>query len=121
MPTDKKGKFHMGTQRAMASDKHEGGMGAPMSSKGLPPQEHAAPPEQHQQAAEGHPIHAGLRAAHAGDGGKHMHVSHDGFSLQSHHVGEDGQPQGPHDHENLEALKQHMDQFFSEEGQENGY
>ena len=60
------------------------------------------------EAAAEHPI-----------GGKHMHVHQDHMGkLTSHHVGEDGEVQGPHEHGNLEALKQHMSQFFDEEGQE---
>ena len=51
---------------------------------------------------------------------KHMHVQHDGVEHVSHHVGEDGEVQGPHSHENMEALKQHMDQFLNEEENESG-
>lgn len=120
MPTDAKGKYHMNAQRAMASDKH-GGIGTAVTHKGSFPKGGADSPE-HDSTAAASPhqaIHDGLRAAQAEHGGKHMHISHDGMGgMQSHHVGEDGEPQGPHDHVNLEALKQHMDQFFSEEGNE---
>lgn len=57
---------------------------------------------------------------------KHMIVSHDGMSYHSHGVHEDGRhepEEGAHDHENMEALKSHMNQFFNEEedeGKSNG-
>lgn len=59
-----------------------------------------------------------LAALHAKMGGKHMHVQSDGASYTSHQVGEDGKVEGPHDHENLEVLKEAMNQFFTEEEQE---
>jgi hypothetical protein len=48
--------------------------------------------------------------------GEHMHAhkGEDG-SLTSHHVGEDKQVQGPHNHQNIEALKDHMGKFLDEE------
>lgn len=49
---------------------------------------------------------------------KHAHVSHDGFSATSHGVHEDGQHDGPHDHENIEELKNHLGKFFNEEEDE---
>lgn len=51
--------------------------------------------------------------------GKHLHVKHDGM-ISSHHVANGGEAEGPHDHENIDALKQHMDQFLSEEAAEKG-
>lgn len=64
-------------------------------------------------------IHAHLKARHAETGNAHSHVEHhfDG-SHTSHHVDEHGEVHGPHDHENLEALKSHMNQFLGEEEQE---
>ena len=59
-----------------------------------------------------------LGAHHAG--GMHMHIHHDGASMTSHHAGEDGEVQGPHSHENIEALKDHLGKFFSEEESEGG-
>lgn len=49
---------------------------------------------------------------------KHMHIQHDGFSATSHGVHEDGQHEGPHDHENIEELKNHLGKFFDEEENE---
>lgn len=49
---------------------------------------------------------------------KHMIVSHDGMSMKSHGIDENGTHHGPHDHENMEALKSHMAKFFNEEEQE---
>lgn len=109
MPTDSKGNFHFNTQRAMASDR----MGASPAAKPLPGAK--AMPEQHAEEKGGVPEH--LQAMHQQMGGKHMHVHSDGFSHTTHHVGEDGQVQGPHEHPDMEALKDHMSNFF-EEGQE---
>ena len=54
---------------------------------------------------------------HEGDSA-HSHVMHhEGGGHTSHHA-KDGQVSGRHDHENMEALKQHMDKFLGEEEQE---
>ena len=66
-------------------------------------------------------IHAHLQAMHEQTGEAHTHVEHhDDGSHTSHHVSKSGEVHGPHDHANIEALKQHMDQFLEEEGQEKG-
>lgn len=52
--------------------------------------------------------------------GTHMHIHHSGGSITSHHSKDGEETQGPHDHENIEALKDHMDQFLTEEGNEKG-
>ena len=111
MPTDSKGNFHLNPQRAMASSR----MGA-MKPPAMKPPHMAAMPEEHASESGGVPEH--LKALHGAMGGKHMHVHSDGFSHTSHQVGEDGEVQGPHDHENLDALKDHMSQFFNEEEHE---
>ena len=71
---------------------------------------------------EGDHMHSAAESMHAADpGSKHMIVSHDGYAYKSHGIKEDGahEPQeGAHDHENIEALKDHMNQFFDEEAQE---
>lgn len=60
-------------------------------------------------------IHMGMR--HEPEGA-HSHVHHAEEGHTSHH-GKDGEVSGPHDHENLEALKSHMGKFLDEEeGQE---
>ena len=56
-----------------------------------------------------------LKAMHAEHGGKMMLAHHHEGGITSHHVGEDGKVEGPHDHENTEALKEHMGKFFDEE------
>ena len=111
MPKDKSGKFHLNSQRAHAADRASEGGKAPMHSTEAPPMQGA---EEHEPGS----VHEHLAAMHAESGGKHMHVHHDGMSFTTHHVGDDGEVQGPHDHQNLEELKAHMDQFFDEEGQE---
>lgn len=49
---------------------------------------------------------------------KHMHVKHDGMSCTSDGCQEDGTHDGPHEHENIEALKDHLGKFFGEEASE---
>lgn len=74
------------------------------------------PPMASGSGGEGNPIHEHLAKIHAESGGKHMHVSGSGDGgYTSHQIGDSGQPEGPHDHENLEALKDHIDKFFTEE------
>ena len=114
MPLDSGGKFRMNAQSAMS---HSGGK-APMASKPKMPM--APKGMEHAGAAEHSPVKEHLAAMHSEMGGKHMHVHSDGGKLTSHHVGEDGQVEGPHDHANMDALKQHMDQFLNEEGSEQG-
>lgn len=115
MPKDKSGKHHPNIQKAMAADKAE------------PKPKHAPPA--HEMGGEppsdgmdgGSPVHEHLKAMHAQMGGKHMHIHSDGSGMHtSHQVGDRGEVEGPHDHENLDALKQHMDQFLNEEGNEYG-
>ena len=71
---------------------------------------------------EGDHMHAAAEAMHAAEpGSKHMVVSHDGYAYKSHGIHEDGThdpEQGAHDHDNIEALKDHMGKFFDEEEQE---
>lgn len=64
-------------------------------------------------------IHEHLRNMHEATGHAHSHIEHheDG-SHTSHHIDEGGEMHGPHDHANLEALKDHMDNFLDEEGKE---
>jgi len=82
--------------------------------------EHVGQPPEPKEEDGGSPVHEHLAAMHAQMGGKHMHVHHDGMTHTTHHVGEDGQVQGPHDHENIEAVKEHLGKFFNEEEHEDG-
>lgn len=74
-----------------------------------------------------HP-HIGHALAHIGrhhePEGHHSHVMHHGGSEDghtSHHAGmSGGAVSGPHDHANLEALKEHMGNFLDEEENEGG-
>ncbi len=112
MPLDKSGKFHGSIQRAMASDKNS--MPAP---KPKPAPMAAAPPMASGDDGSGAGEH--LKAYHdAMGGGKAMLVHHDGMNITSHQIGEDGEAQGPHDHQNLEELKSAMDKFLDEEAAE---
>ena len=113
MPNNKAGKYFMNPAHARAADSRPAMPKAPPAEPKMP-----APP----MPPEGGEEHIGHKlmteaAAHP-DGGKHMHVHHDGAKFTTHHVGEDGEVQGPHDHENLESLKDHMAQFFDEEEHE---
>ena len=78
--------------------------------------------ESHDGESVDHP-HIGHALAHMagkhGGGAKHMNVHENGMGGHtSHHVGEDGQAQGPHDHDNIESLKDHLGKFFDEEENE---
>ena len=67
-------------------------------------------------------IKSHLAERHAETGHAHSHVEHHGDGRHtSHHISEGGEHSGPHDHENLEALKSHMNQFLDEEGNEGGH
>lgn len=138
MPRDSKGNFHMNAQRAAAAEKMpvkpkpvaithsavresdgmEGGSHTTLHDHG----DGTFHTEGHDGEHTEHPHigHALMHmAAKHGGGGKHMHVHSDGMGTHTtHHTGEDGQVEGPHDHENMEALKQHMDQFLGEEENE---
>lgn len=129
MPMDKSGKFHLNTQRAMAADKRP-----PKAPSAEPePAEHGGNATTlhdhgdgtfHTEGPAGHMDHPHIghalmhMAAHHAPGVKHMHVQHDGMEITSHQAGEDGEVEGPHNHENMEALKDHMDQFLNEEEHE---
>ena len=85
-------------------------------------QEEPMPHESEPQNAGGdESIKQHLEERHAETGHAHSHVEHHGDGRHtSHHISEAGEHSGPHDHENLDALKSHMDQFLNEEGQEGG-
>jgi hypothetical protein len=68
-----------------------------------------------------HPDHLHMLAHvghHISGGDKHHVVHHDGAMMHSHGMNEAGEHDGTHDHQNLDELKQSMDQFLGEEGQE---
>ena len=70
-------------------------------------------------------IHAHLQDIHDQTGEAHSHVEHhDDGTHTSHHIDKAGQISGPHDHANLEDLKNSFNQFANEEeheGDEGGY
>ena len=117
MPLDKVGRFHGNIGRAMAADKNAMPAPKPKVRPSLVPRmASAVPPEPDgdESGAAGH-----LKEYQdAMGGGKAMLVHHDGMNITSHQIGEGGEVEGPHNLENLEQLKQNMDQFFSEEEQE---
>lgn len=114
MPLDKSGKFHLGLQRAHAADR-AATKPAPMKPADKPAANDTAEP------ADADPVRSHLESMHARDGGKHMQISRDEMGgYKSHHVGEDGEVEGPHDHANIEELKRTMNHFFDEEAGEVG-
>ncbi len=119
MPKDKAGAFHLNTQRAHASDRMK--EAKPMEPPKGPPKAAGSAMVDHQNPMGEQHIghHLMATAAEQEPDGKHMHVHQDGMgNITSHHVGEDGQVQGPHQHQDIEALKDHMHKFFNEEQQE---
>lgn len=121
MPKDSKGNFHLNSQRAMAADKMPGkprALAAGMKKPG------AAPMDKPDMSDGLKPDGMGgddstadhMTAMHGEKGGGTMMVHHsDGMGTHTtHHMGEDGQPQGPHEHPDLESVKQHMEKVFNE-------
>lgn len=83
------------------------------------PEPHAMEPEKGNPEPDGQIGHKLMMEAHEAEpDSKHMHIQHDGMTHTTHHVGHDGKVEGPHDHENMEAVKSHMDKFFNEEQHE---
>lgn len=137
MPTDKSGRFHLNTQRAMASDRGS----APAAKKAAPKEAPSAGEheyegsgsssttlhdhgdgtfhtEGHDGTREEHPsighalVHMGAKHAE----GKHMHIhGHESGSHTSHHAHEDGDVNGPHETESAEDLKDHVGQAMGGE------
>lgn len=116
MPKDKAGNFHMSQQRAMAADKgmKPASKPAPMHPAG------GKPPEMEDHGPSS--VHEHLSAMHAETGGKHMHIHSPGDGTHTtHHVTEDGQMQGPHEHAGDEELKAHVGSTMGDEGGSDPY
>jgi hypothetical protein len=113
MPKDSQGNFHLNTQRANGANRM-GGNKAPAPMKAAPQMSHL--PEENASEQDGVAGH--MKAMHSETGGKHAHIHSDGFSHTTHHVGEDGQVQGPHEHGSAEEAADAMKNFLSEEAQE---
>lgn len=58
-----------------------------------------------------------LMKMHAKMGGTHSHLHSDGMSHASHHVSEDGQHSGPHEHESADAMAEHTKKMHGGEEQ----
>ena len=78
---------------------------------------------QHEDGSETQHPHIGhalmaLGSRHSG--GMHHHTHHDGMGggFTTHHAAHGGEPEGPHEHENLDSVKDGMSQFFGEEEHE---
>ncbi len=72
------------------------------------------------QTDHGHIGHALMHLAGKHSEGQHHHTHSDGMGGgHTVHTSSHGEePEGPHDHENLESVKNGMDQFFNEEENE---
>jgi len=118
MPKDKSGKFHNSTQRAMSADK----MASAKAPSPAPSPVDQMTPALDADPTGDQPSGAASLAAMHDPGGKHMHISSDGFGgMRSSRTQDGGEPEGPHDHQNLEELKAAMEQFFNEEENEGAY
>lgn len=122
MPKDSKGNFHLNSQRAMAADKMPGkprALAAGMKKPGAAPMDKpdmsdGLGPDGANPDHEG-AISDGMSMMHNAMGGRHMHV-HEGEDgkMTTHHIDHDGALQGPHEHPDLESVKQHMEKVFNE-------
>jgi hypothetical protein len=67
--------------------------------------------EHHDGEKSHHPSagHMGVHMAAKHDGGEHGHIHVHGGGAATHHVGADGEVQGPHEHESAEAGLNHLD------------
>ena len=74
------------------------------------------------QSEHGHIGHALMALASKHSEGMHHHTHSDGMGggHTVHKSEHGGEPEGPEEHENLESVKNGMDQFFNEEGEEGG-
>jgi|SRR5579872_54604 len=67
--------------------------------------------------------HALMHLAGKHSEGMHHHVHHDGMGggHTVHTAAHGGEPEGPHDHENLESVKDGLNEFFNEEQNESDW
>ena len=74
------------------------------------------------QTEHEHIGHALMHLAGKHSEGLHHHTHTDGMGggHTVHTAEHGGEPEGPHEHENLASVKDGMDQFFNEEAQEGG-
>lgn len=108
MPTDNQGKFQLNTQKMNAANK--------MPSK-------APMPKNDMNATSGDdngdvPSH--LMEMHKAMGGKHMHIHSHGMGHTTHHVTEDGEAHGPDEHQDDEALAEHVKGTMGDGGDMDG-
>ncbi len=124
MPKDSKGRFHLNVQRAHAADRMAAAPKTPLHEPKAPTETNELGAHEAEnkglEEAEDQPIGRKLMEQAAADGGKHMHITRGDAGYTTHHVAEDGEVEGPHDHANIEALKEHLIRFFDEEEAEQG-
>lgn len=74
------------------------------------------PPQAETGEHEGGDVGEHLKALHEAHGGRHMHVHQsDEAHVTTHHVDEDGQVQGPHEHASMDDLHNHLESVFGGE------
>jgi hypothetical protein len=75
----------------------------------------------HDGEEQHHPthLHAGAHLLHHMSGGDKHHIAHhDGMGIATHGIHEDGQHEGPTDHNSAEEAADAMSKFLGEEAQE---
>jgi hypothetical protein len=107
MAFDGKGKYHMNPHHAKMADGFEAKRGKEGS-----PEEEASEPESERESEgdteDGDGPHEMLQELHAKHGGKHMHVHAHDQGVTTHHIGDDGNVEGPHHHASTQEAADHM-------------
>jgi len=116
MAFDRSGKYHMSPHHAKMAD----GFGKKPPKEGSPSEEASEPkgeaeaegdptkPGPEGETADGSDVPKILEDLHAKHGGKHMHVHAHEAGVTTHHIGEDGMVEGPHEHPDMAAAADHM-------------
>lgn len=104
MAFNQKGKYFMSPHHAKMSDQAgEKPMDTPAKK---PPSSDHGQVAAEESGEEG--PHEMLQGLHAKHGGKHMHVHAHEAGVTTHHIGEDGEVEGPHEHGSMEEAADHM-------------
>lgn len=104
-------KFSMGSR--LRAHEHD------LKLKGAKPDALQPPAPEHDDASGPGSVHEHLMAMHDEMGGAHTHIHHKPEGGHTtHHVTEDGEVQGPHEHATAEELVEHLRNHLPEEEQE---
>lgn len=106
MAFDKTGKYHMSPHHAKMAD----GFANKPAKEGSPKEEASESPEEAKGEGDEDQsdVPAMLEDLHAKHGGAHMHVHKHEAGVTTHHIGEDGVVEGPHEHAGMPEAAQHM-------------